>query len=202
MATISLVTVGAKITATLMNLVIAAINGGGHVWADSSARNAQTGMTVGAKGTQTDTGATYRYDGSAWKVWEAAPTTYSPTLTGFGGTTPTTVASYSVTGGRYIVDIAVTFVSGTTLSTHPYATLPAATAASYLQDAMLGRAYLLVAGNNYPASTLRYTSTSLITAYPETASGTYIGVASVSSSVPATWATGSIWRVHAEYLPA
>lgn len=204
MATIASVTVGGKILASLMNLVIQAINGGGYVWANSTDRTNQTGMTVGAKGTQTDTGATYRYTGSAWQIWEQAQTTYTPTLTGFGGTSPTTVATYSVSGGRVVVDIAVTFVSGTTLSSHPTATLPSglSTAATYLQDAMLGRAYALVAGNNYPATTLRHTSTSIITAYPETASGTYIGVASFTSSVPATWASGSIWRVHAEYVPA
>lgn len=202
MATFAAVTVGGKVFAALMNSIIAYINGGSYVWANSSDRTAQTGMTVGAKGTQADTGATYRYDGSAWKIWELAPTSYTPTLTGFGGTAPTVVGTYMVSGGRVIADVTVTFVSGTTLSAHPTATLPVAAAATYLQDSIFGRVYLLVAGNNYPATTLRHTTTSLVTSYPETASGTYIGVASISSTVPATWATGSIWRMHAEYVPA
>lgn len=36
------------------------------VWADTAARNAQTGMIAGDFGYQTDTGITYRYNGSAW----------------------------------------------------------------------------------------------------------------------------------------
>jgi hypothetical protein len=36
-------------------------------WADTAARNAQTGMSIDDHGYQIDTGATYRYNGSAWK---------------------------------------------------------------------------------------------------------------------------------------
>jgi len=36
------------------------------VWADNAARTAQTGMTAGDEGYQTDTDTGYRYDGAAW----------------------------------------------------------------------------------------------------------------------------------------
>ena len=36
------------------------------VWADNAARTAQTGMTAGDEGYQTDTDTVYRYDGAAW----------------------------------------------------------------------------------------------------------------------------------------
>jgi len=35
-------------------------------WADNAARTAQTGMTAGDEGYQTDTDTAYRYDGAAW----------------------------------------------------------------------------------------------------------------------------------------
>lgn len=36
-------------------------------WANTAARTAQTGMSVGDRGVQTDTGADYRYDGATWR---------------------------------------------------------------------------------------------------------------------------------------
>lgn len=37
-------------------------------WVNTAARNAQTGMTEGDVGDQADTDASYRYDGSAWRL--------------------------------------------------------------------------------------------------------------------------------------
>ena len=38
------------------------------VWADNAARTAQTGMTAGDEGYQTDTDTVYRYDGTSWNA--------------------------------------------------------------------------------------------------------------------------------------
>lgn len=39
-----------------------------YIWADITARNAQTGMATGEQGYQTDTGIVYQYDGAIWQV--------------------------------------------------------------------------------------------------------------------------------------
>lgn len=71
-------------------------------WADTTARNAQTGMSVGEYGLQLDTHILYRYTGSAWKAWESEWESYVPTLGGLavgtGGSINT--AEWRYFGGR------------------------------------------------------------------------------------------------------
>lgn len=76
-----------------------------YTWADSAARAAQAGMALGYKGTQTDTGVEYRYNGSTWKVWSVAETAFTPTLTNvtIGTSTQVNAGSYSVASGRVFV---------------------------------------------------------------------------------------------------
>lgn len=75
-----------------------------YVWADATARAAQTGMVTGSLGYQTDTGVDYRYDGSAWVLLLSGlnllkPTTVTGgTIVGKGGITVSAVSAVSVNG--------------------------------------------------------------------------------------------------------
>ena len=63
-----------------------------YKWADNAARTAQTGMTAGDLGYQTDTGTLYTYDGTSWE-----------TLVGdTGWITPTLLNSWVVSGGTTV----------------------------------------------------------------------------------------------------
>ena len=46
-----------------------------YKWADNAARTAQTGMTAGDEGYQTDTDTAYRYDGAVWGLAALVPQT-------------------------------------------------------------------------------------------------------------------------------
>ncbi len=63
--------------------------------ADSSALAAVTGMRLGDRALQVDTGIHFRYNGSAWKAWESNWITYTATLSG------TTVGTGGTHTGRY-----------------------------------------------------------------------------------------------------
>jgi len=78
------------------------------VWADNAARTAQTGMTAGDEGYQTDTDTAYRYDGTAWVVVGVPDTGWQvPTLlngwTNYGG---------GFQGARYRRKDGVVYVQG------------------------------------------------------------------------------------------
>lgn len=202
------VTVPAGITATTSATItqtapFTTTADGTPVFRTTTEMNTYTPLKVGDLAWCIADSSTYRWNGTAWKIWNTTSAiSYVPTLTGFGGSAPTISASYTVTNGKYDVDGSVTLVSGTTLTANPTATLPVSMAASYPSDAVLGRdRFSLVAGGNYPLITSR-SSASAIVNYAENASGTYLSISSVGASVPATWATGSVWRYHAEYWPA
>ncbi|UXO93841.1 hypothetical protein Pan2_22 [Pseudanabaena phage Pan2] len=78
------------------------------VWANAAARTAQTGMIAGDFGYQTDTGLTYRYNGSSWVV------AYSSGLTNAIATSVsgTGVARDSVTGAITLTNATAVTVNG------------------------------------------------------------------------------------------
>lgn len=154
------------------------------------------------KAVDISTGFEYRWVSSAWKLWNThGVQSYTPTLTGFGLTSTTVTGSYQVINGLVVGDISVALGASTTMSSGPTASLPSGLAipAAYASDAVLGRAFLLVGGNNYMGITVRSTSSAVIV-YVENASSTYAGVSNlVPASVPAAWGNGAVWRAHFEY---
>lgn len=105
----------ATITNTMANSVQDALDSRqarSYVWANSTARGAQTGMSTGDIGYQSDTEVYYRYSGAAWKIWSKALTQYSPTAAGFtSGSQPTMVFEYNIAAGRVHVTGKATLIS-------------------------------------------------------------------------------------------
>lgn len=99
-----------------------------YVWADATARNAQTGMVAGDRGYQEDNKVVYLYSGSGWVAWESWWITYTPSLTNISvGTGGSAVSSavYRFEQGR--VRVKFRFVlgsSGSSMGTTPKMTLP------------------------------------------------------------------------------
>jgi hypothetical protein len=91
-----------------------------YVWADATARAAQTGMLAGSLGYQTDTGVDYRYDGSAWVLLLSGLNLLKPTsvtggtIVGKGGVTVSAASAVSINGvfsstfGMYRVNLNLT----------------------------------------------------------------------------------------------
>ena len=194
MATFSSVAVGGKIFAALMNSIIAYINGGSYVWADAAARTAQTGMTVGAKGTQTDTGVTYRYNGTSWSPWDSDYITWStaPTnLTVGTGGSAATVQKYKYVGGRIWFSYSYTLgSSGFSMGTSPTINFPISVALTVTGGSLAtgDGAIRDVSVPSTPAY-VRVNITSATTGIMQTYTGT---TASITSAAPMTWAAGDI----------
>lgn len=87
-------------------------------WGNAASRAAQTGMRVGDEGFQTDTGFSYRYDGTAWQIWGLARRSYSPSLSTSGfnlGSSGGSEMYVSIRGGYCRIDFRMRF-SGTGVS--------------------------------------------------------------------------------------
>jgi hypothetical protein len=90
------------------------------VFANSTAKSAQTGMEIGDIAYQIDNLVYYRWNGSAWKIWAKAPVAYTPT---FVNITPTSsTITYSVASG--VVNITGAINNSTTTTSGITMTLP------------------------------------------------------------------------------
>lgn len=102
--------------------------------ANTAALAALTGMRLGDKAFQVDTGVTYRYSGAAWKAWESDWIAYTPALTNFaigtGGSAANSCA-YRYEQGTVRVSFKFQFgSSGFSVSGDPIFTLPPVTSAA------------------------------------------------------------------------
>lgn len=175
-------------------------------WPDSTTQNSQTGMRAGDTGYREDIGVTYRYDGSAWKVFGTSDwQTWSPTLTGITlGTGGTSVALYRYVGDNVEVRFAFKLGTGGTLGTDPRFTLPQlaeAVIAPYTTYNGNGSMFDNSAGQVYPTFVVSYnTSQSIVTMYalaPATS-----GYTNITATVPFTWAINDTIGVNFTYRPA
>lgn len=184
-----------------MNTIVAAIQAlfnaradQTYRWADATARAAQTGMVVGNTGYQSDTGITYRYNGSAWDLWESGWITWATAPTnltvGTGGSAGT-VQRYKYINGRIWFECAYTLgTSGQSVGTNPQINLP-------FSIAMLGGVnggMLLGDGIVYDAAPgaavsnfVKAIQITASTVFPRTYNGT---VTAISATAPITFAAG------------
>jgi hypothetical protein len=88
-----------------------------YLTATATARNALTGMADGSIAFQVDTNEYWWYDlgALAWKLYAKPKTSYTPTVTSLGSTTPTLSAFYTVSNGICYVEIIATITSVTSL---------------------------------------------------------------------------------------
>lgn len=192
---------------SLVNTVIGLINAQfakrPYVWADSTARLAQTGMTVGEMGYQTDTQVTYRAtSATATQPWSSPWITYTPTLTNVTlGTGSVTEYRYQYTNGTVRVDFYIRLGTGGALTGAPTMTLPAtAVALRYLSMTYDGVGSAQNAANNvYPISIAAASASTTSVQFFSTVTGAY---AALSATAPHTWALNSVLQGKFRFEPA
>lgn len=164
-------------------------------WADSTARNAQTGMVAGDLGYQTDTGVVYRYDGSAWKAWESDWITWAtpPTNLTIGtGGSAAMVQRYRWVAGRLSFQYSYTlgtsgFSVGNIVINLPFPVF----------QAVVRFPQLVGSGTLYDASTTNVSYTGFPrlngTEPDKVVIGIYAGTyTTINSTTPWTWAAGDV----------
>lgn len=131
-------------------------------------------------------------------------TDYTPTTT-FTEGNGTIVARYSRVGNTVRVFFEFTLGNTSSVPANPTVTLPpglaAATATYTFPRNHVGQAYLFDTGGspNARPGLVRLESTTTVSVSAIDASATYAANASVSSTVPFTWATGDIYQVQFSY---
>lgn len=182
-------------------------------FADASARTAAftaAGITptLGMRSVLTSDEITYRYNGSAWKAWESAWTTYVATLTGFAvgtGGSALNSTKYRYVGGDVEIDFKFIFgTSGQTFPTSPTFTLPSGIAlqAAPWINFILNNCNLLDSGTaNIRAGMVGYSTaaTDKVTISYQNALLTTTGI---SVTAPWTWAAGDAFAGRFIFTPA
>jgi hypothetical protein len=120
-----------------------------------------------------------KWDNDAW-------TSYTPTITNLTLGNGVLIARYKKIGKTVFVEARVVFGSTTSLTGSPIFYLPSS---QYLP--LNGRANVVIldSGANYFKGMSADVSTNYFYIYAELASGSYVSYASISSTVPMTWAT-------------
>lgn len=161
-------------------------------WANAAARTAQAGMQANDRGFQVDTGVDYRYNGSSWKEWESDWITWTTAPTnltvGSGGTI---LQRYKWIGGRLAFHYSYTLgSSGFTMGTGPTINFPI-NLSVLVTGGSLSTGDGAIRDVSVP-STPAFTRVNIATATTGVIQ-TYNGsVASITSTVPMTWAAGDI----------
>jgi hypothetical protein len=172
-------------------------------FADATARDAEiTAPVLGMRVVLTSDEITYRYNGTSWKAWESAWTTYTTTLANITIGTGTQSFLYRYVQGGVEVEGQINFSTGSSMGSGPTFTLPVAMDSTYVNDAPLGSGKVLATAN-YPILPWRSSSsTTVVALYAMNAAGTYTSLTSVSATVPGTFTTGSNVYVFVRYRPA
>lgn len=173
-----------------------------YFWTDFTERNAQTGMKAGDIGFQADNQISYRYNGSAWRIWEVPKTTYTPSIG--GGLTlnnGSTSGWWGATGGRAWIDVTITAGSGTTLTADWNISLPSARDTSiHPNGSPIGDGIMrdVSSGDTFELRCIGVTNN--IAVRSRRVSGSNIIAAAMSATIPVAIATGDEFRIQAEYL--
>jgi hypothetical protein len=167
-------------------------------WANSTAKSAQTGMIIGDIGYQIDNATFYIYNGSSWKIWAKAETSYTPTFVGFTASAASFI--YSIAGGVVRVTGKVTLSSAVT------AAMTISTPSGYnINTTALSNAIASQMGvggvdgaTDHPLG-VRYNTTTSVALSAINAAGTYATIVNTAAAIPLTWAIGNIFYVSFSY---
>jgi len=202
-------TVGGWVAAinTVIGLINSRFASRPYVWADATARAAQTGMSTGEYGYQSDTTITYRYSGSAWVAWNSPWFTRTPTLNNITlGTGGTSYFRARYVEGDIEEKLKVAFgTSGAAWTTSPNWTLLAAPdPLSYAAISQVGRgsAYDASATIDYDITANWTGSGSTVNLYVRGTAATYLALGIITASAPFTPATNDTVTVRLAYTPA
>lgn len=169
---------------------------GGVVVCNSTNRPTGGSLYPGLFIYEPDTLRQLHYDGSTWWV-DVAAGTYTPTTTNFAtgtGGGAFNQVNWRLNSGQLFLDWNwVMGSSGGSVTSNPTISLPAGFTADNTGTLayMPGTTYLQ--GSFGPART---PSTTTLEYQVWSASGTYVGLANISSTVPVTWAAGNAIRSH------
>jgi hypothetical protein len=195
----------ATITAAMATSVQDALNfreAHSFSWADTTSRNAQTGMVSGDVGYQIDNATYYRYSGSAWVIWAKAETSYSPIFTNFTASSAT--FTYMISGGRVFVTgkatCSATLPTGSITMTTPSGYAIAMTNFANAQASVIGVGGVDDASTtvDYPL-TVRTISSTSVAVVATNAAGTYATLVATSASIPLNWSSGDIMFLSFSY---
>jgi len=167
-------------------------------WANSAARGSQTGMTNGDEGFQGDTGATYKYLGGVWELWNSPRNSYTPAITGGTLGSGTIAATWSMSAGTVVVDLIMTAASNTTVSSDLTFSVPVDPAVSLIINMGAGRFLDASSGGTYLATVLLLGG-AFFPRPVRPAPNTYSLIQPTSSTDPFTWATGDNVRFYSVY---
>lgn len=142
-----------------------------------------------------DTDTTYRYSGSAWRVWSKPPATYVPAVT--GGTLLSGSLFFSVSEGVVHLQGMLTLSgvsAGLGIST------PTGLPQNIVTISTIGTASFEDVGTALFMGTCAPGGAETITLYASFTGGSYDSIAATSGTVPFTWASGDKISVSASYV--
>lgn len=180
-------------------------------WADTTARNAQTGMRAGDTGFQVSTtlgvGIVFYYTGSTWIPWDCPFTSYTPTLTNFtigtGGVAANTAEFKYSSGKVHVKGRAFIGTSGASVGSGVSLTLPVNAAAVPFTNILYpGFVTLFDAAPATSLGFVRSNGTSVSSVSILYQSPTTGNPANITSALPWTWAAGDAIYYDFEYTPA
>jgi hypothetical protein len=140
------------------------------------------------------------YNGTAWVqlINPNAWTSYTPTTSNLTLGNGTITAKYNVVGKT--IFLAIRFVLGSTsaITGSPTFTLPSGfTSAALSTFSPVGNGLATISSTSYIMTTVAISS-NRVAAVVNNASGTYASGTDMSSTIPATWANGSIYEINAK----
>jgi hypothetical protein len=139
------------------------------------------------------------YSGAAWVpvVSTSAWISYTPTTGNLTLGNGTISAEYNVVGKTIFLAIRFTLGSTSSITANPTFTLPSGfTSAPLSTFSPVGTGLATISSTSYIMTTVAISS-NRVASVVNNSSGTYAFAADISSTVPATWATGSIYEINA-----
>ena len=131
-------------------------------------------------------------DLGVWKDWAPA---YVNLTVGNG----TVVARYTQIGELVVCHFSFTLGSTSLVATGPTVSLPVAAAAWYISGQTMGEGWIDDATGADFIAIARKSSTTVVLLMVKTSGAAYVGRASITSTVPMTWATGDVLAFTAVY---
>lgn len=166
--------------------------------ADVTALTALTGLREGDFASVASDNSIRWYDGAAWVIISLPEGTYTPTIAGMAaGSTGVNTAWYGYSRGLLIAQGTVQFNgTGITFPTTPTITLPPGFTASpsVTPNYPIVGHCAMTAGGPTVIGYMTLPSATQVRPLAQTAGGTYVGAANVTTTVPGTWAAGDYMR--------
>ena len=171
------VAVGEKVTAADINSIA-------NLPVATSASLPASGNWLGRQIAATNTGITWRWDGSAWVIWDLSPTTFTPTWTNLTVGAGSNTGSYTISGGIVRVEFATVLGAGFSVGAARL-TLPISGVFSSVNTPVGRVAYIDNGTGTFRGDLFSFSSTQVDFRYL----GGALFWSAISSTTPFTWAS-------------